>query len=123
MSEQLVISWFEIPATDINRAAAWYGKIFDYELSPFDMQGQIMAFFPMSEGTTGGALIQSSEHEPSMQGSLVYLNAGDRMDTLLERIAESEGEVLMPRTSIGEHGFIAMFKDTEGNRVALHSPA
>ena len=31
------------------------------------------------------------------------------------------GATLMPKTGIGEHGYIAHFQDCEGNRVALHS--
>lgn len=121
MSEQSVISWFEIPTVDIQRAAAWYSTIFEIEMAPFEMGDTTMAFFPMVEGTTGGALVQAPQMKPSMDGSLVYLNAKDQMETLLGRIAENGGQVIMPRTSIGEHGFIAMFGDCEGNRVALHS--
>ncbi len=123
MSDKNVINWFEIAATDMDRAMAFYSKVFDFEMAPFDMQGSLMSFFPMPEGGTGGALIKSPENTPSMDGSLVYFNAEDRMDTLLERIEANGGAVVMPRTSIGEHGFIAMFRDSEGNRVALHSPA
>lgn len=123
MSDNNVINWFEIAATDLERAIAFYSKVFDFEMAPFEMPGALMAFFPMPSGGTGGALVKSPENTPSMDGSLVYFNAENRMDTLLERIEQNGGAVVMPRTSIGEHGFIAMFRDTEGNRVALHSPA
>ena len=33
------------------------------------------------------------------------------------------GEVLLPKTSVGEHGFCAWLRDSEGNRVGLHSLA
>jgi predicted enzyme related to lactoylglutathione lyase len=39
----------------------------------------------------------------------------------LGRIEQAGGRTLVPKTSIGEHGFIAHFIDSEGNRVALHS--
>jgi len=39
----------------------------------------------------------------------------------LGKVAVAGGIVLKPKFGIGEHGFIAYLKDTEGNKVALHS--
>lgn len=58
-------------------------------------------------------------YKSSHEGSLVYLHV-DKIDPTLEALSGAGGKTLMPRTSIGEHGFIAHFEDTEGNRVALH---
>jgi predicted enzyme related to lactoylglutathione lyase len=54
------------------------------------------------------------------KGVLIYFTAPD-MENNLKRILENGGKILMERTSIGEHGFIAIFIDCEGNRLALHS--
>ncbi len=40
---------------------------------------------------------------------------------ILERIKQNDGKVLLPKTSIGEYGFVANFEDSEGNKVSLHS--
>ena len=58
---------------------------------------------------------------PGPGGALVYLNVDGDLDGVLKRIPSAGGAVIKPRTSIGEHGFIAIFKDTEGNSVGLHS--
>lgn len=58
---------------------------------------------------------------PQKEGTLVYLNGGDDLAVPLEKIEKSGGKVLMPKTAIGENGFMAIFLDTEGNRVAFHS--
>ena len=84
-----------------------------------------MGWFPMEMGAPGaaGTLIQGEAYQPSQQGSLVYLHV-DQIDPTLAAIEAAGGRTLVPRTGIGEHGFIAHFEDTEGNRVALHeSPA
>jgi predicted enzyme related to lactoylglutathione lyase len=39
----------------------------------------------------------------------------------LAKVVKNGGKALMPKTSIGEWGFIANFEDSEGNRIALHS--
>lgn len=51
-------------------------------------------------------------------GRLVYC---EDVGNELGRVEHSGGKVLMPKTSIGENGFIAHFMDTEGNRIGLHS--
>ena len=58
---------------------------------------------------------------PQDNGTLVYLFTGDDLAPVLARVPAAGGTVAMPRTSIGEHGFIALFIDSEGNRVGLHS--
>ena len=39
----------------------------------------------------------------------------------LAKVNANGGQTLMPKTSIGEYGYIAHFQDCEGNRVALHA--
>ena len=116
------INWFEIPASDIERAAKFYGTIFDTTLSIGEATpGFKMAMFPAEEGT-GGALLHGDGYTPSSrEGTVVYLNGGDDLSNVLNRVEGAGGQVTMPKTAIGEHGFVAFFTDTEGNKVGLHS--
>jgi predicted enzyme related to lactoylglutathione lyase len=115
------LNWFEIPTGDIERAARFYGTIFDTDLEIEEATpGFKMAQLPYEEGV-GGALVQGEGYTPNPQGTVAYLNGGDDLSTVLDRVAEAGGEVLMPKTSIGENGFAAFFLDTEGNRLGLHS--
>lgn len=115
------INWFELPSSNFQRAVKFYGKVLSAELQPVDMPGPKMAFFPTSDNGVGGCVIHGEGYTPSMEGSLVYLNGGDDLSVPLSRVEEAGGEVLVPKMAIGEHGHIAIFKDTEGNRVAFHS--
>jgi predicted enzyme related to lactoylglutathione lyase len=58
---------------------------------------------------------------PSATGSIIYLNANPDLQNVLDRIEQAGGKVTMPKTSIGQNGFMAFFTDTEGNIMALHS--
>ncbi len=114
------INWFEIPATDFERAVGFYGTILGIEFENVAMMGTQMALFP-TEGA-GGAIVKGDDHVPSTNGSTVYLNGGDNLDIPLGKIEGAGGKVLVPKTHIGEGmGYFAMFLDTEGNKVALHS--
>ena len=119
------LNWFEIPAVDIERATRFYETIFDMKMEHFpDMMGMKMVGFPsdMSNGKISGALVQSSNHKPSMDGCIIYLNANPNIDTVIDRIEKANGKVLMPKTQVSpEIGYMAFLADTEGNRVALHA--
>ena len=80
------------------------------------------AMFPAGQTDAGGALIQDGRRKPSSEGTLIYLDAAGKLDVCVERIRGAGGTLLMPKTDIGDPGFIAVFRDSEGNSVALHSP-
>jgi predicted enzyme related to lactoylglutathione lyase len=118
------LNWFEIPATDINRAKQFYENIFGIQMEHQNMMGMDMAFFPGENGNgkASGALVQSAQHKPSMDGAVIYLNANPNMDNVVSKIENAGGKILMPKTQISaEVGNMAFFVDSEGNRMALHS--
>ena len=120
------ISWFEIPVNDIGRAQAFYEAILGFPLVPMDMEGMSMRMFPtdVMEGV-GGALVHMPEVcQPSAQGTMAYLNANPDLQAILDRVEAAGGTIAMPKTQITpEYGYMAVFIDTEGNRVGLHSGA
>jgi uncharacterized protein len=119
------ISWFEIPATDLERAQKFYEAIFQVSLIPMDMPNIKMRMFPVDDMATGvgGAIVDSGGfHKPSADGPLIYLNGNPDVQHVLDRVAGAGGSVLVPKTEISpEYGFMAVFMDPEGNRIGLHS--
>lgn len=105
----------------MHRATKFYETAFGVKLAPNEMGPNQMAWFPMEMGSPGaaGTLMKGDGFTPSHQGSLVYFKVGT-IDAALKKIVSAGGKTLLPRTSIGQHGFIAHFEDSEGNRVALH---
>jgi uncharacterized protein len=117
------INWFEIPATDFTRAKKFYETILATEIMEIPFPYGKYGMFPadMGNGAVGGGLMQSEGFNPSKDGSIVYLNGGDDLSVSLGKVEQAGGKILMPKTSIGQNGFMAHFLDTEGNKVALHS--
>lgn len=115
------LNWFEIPASDIKRAINFYNAILDTELESMEMSEDFpMGMFPSEDGVSG-AVISGEGYTPSAEGSLVYLNGGDDLNDVLNRVEAAGGQVVSAKMDIGENGFVAFFMDTEGNRVGLHS--
>ncbi len=123
-----MIGWFEIPVLDMDRAVNFYNEVFQIDIKVQQFGPTTMGWFPFAESknATGasGSLIHNPEHyKPSDQGALVYFNSrsGD-LAVELNRIEAAGGKILKPKTHISEeHGYMALFKDVEGNRVALYS--
>lgn len=119
------ISWFEIPTTDLDRAAKFYETILGITLVPMDMPNFQMRMFPVEDMMTGvsGALTLAPDfYQPQDNGTLVYLNANPDVQLVLDRIEAAGGKIVVPKTQISaDIGHMAVFIDTEGNRVALHS--
>jgi predicted enzyme related to lactoylglutathione lyase len=113
------VHWFEIPCQDLLRAVKFYNRVLGLNMVATDMMGCPMAMFP-AEGV-GGALIEHEQSIPCRQGTLVYLDCGPDLSVALGKVEPAGGKVVTPKTSIGEHGFCAVFEDSEGNRVGLHS--
>ena len=117
------INWFEIPVTDLDRARAFYGSILAAEL-PIndDFPGMRMAMFPYADPGVGGCLIKMDEAQPSADGVRVYLNGGEDLAVILARVVPAGGKVVVPKTLIHpEIGYFAIFGDSEGNLLGLHS--
>ncbi len=120
------ISWFEIPAAEFDRAKRFYSAIFDYEMPEMTFGPVRMSFLlhDRDKGGIGGAIVHNAEfYRPHADGVKVYLNGGTDLATVLDRVTAAGGQVLIPKRMISpEMGFMAMFKDSEGNVLALHSP-
>ncbi len=119
------IAWVEIPTTDLQRATTFYETIFQIKLNPLDVQNIKMRMFPIDDMLgVGGALVYNRDfYKPSAtDGPLVYLNANPDVQIVLDRIEAAGGKILLGKTQISpEHGHMALFQDTEGNRIALHA--
>ncbi len=121
-----MVGWFEIPVTDMDRAKAFYETVFKTEISVHDLGGFIMGWFPeaVEGGGASGSLVLHEMYAPSKtDGILIYFSSPDINDEL-SRIESAGGTILRPKTEIGGgYGFMALFVDSEGNRIALHSQA
>jgi predicted enzyme related to lactoylglutathione lyase len=117
-----LINWFEIPATDFIRSVSFYKQILQADIHETDMFGMKMGFMPADGANVSGAVVQGEGYTPSSDGALVYLNGGNDLQTILSRVEGAGGTIIVPKTQISpEMGYFAMFIDTEGNKMALHS--
>lgn len=117
------VIYFEIPVSNIDRAIKFYKSVFNFTFEREVIDKNEMALFPFEEKNTGisGALAKGEIYKPTNDGVVIYFRT-ENIDKTLKTAIENGGQVLYPKTSNGELGFVAEFEDSEGNRIALHQP-
>lgn len=121
-----MIGWVEIAVTDMERAIKFYETVFDVKLERHQMGPLDMAWFPSIENSIGasGSLVKHDEwYKPTLDGPLIYFTAfsGD-VNNELAKVEKAGGKIWVPKKQISpEIGYMAVFGDSEGNRIALHS--
>lgn len=115
--------WFELPATNFERAVTFYREVLDVEIVEEEMDGILLGLFPHDDKSkVSGAIILGLDLKPSADGGIIYLNGGDDLAVALSKVEGAGGKIIIPKTHLGEEiGHIAHFLDSEGNRVGIHS--
>ncbi len=120
------VVWFELPVNDLNRAKNFYESVFATTMAT-DARFPELAIFPRRHDTAStGALAVTHdskiEGRPSTDGAVVYLNCDGELDAVLKRAQAAGGQLLQEVAQLpGGMGWIAQFRDLDGNRVGLHA--
>ncbi|MDN5204544.1 VOC family protein [Fulvivirgaceae bacterium BMA10] len=117
------ISIFEIPATDISRAIEFYQTILDINIEKMEFPGMELGLLPYEGQMVTGVIMKGEGYQPSADGITIYLNGGDNLQVILDKAEKNGGKIIVPKTPhADESGYFAIFLDSEGNKMGLHSP-
>lgn len=116
------VGWFEIYVQDMDRAKTFYEKTFDVILQRLGTGGLEMWTWPMGHDAPGctGALVKMEGKDSGVGGVIIYFPCDD-CAVLAARAEKNGGRIQKQKSPIGEHGFISLVVDTEGNMIGLHS--
>ncbi|WP_349742203.1 VOC family protein [Roseateles cavernae] len=119
-----LVSYFEIPVLDLDRAVAFYEKVFAIELQRTRIDGNEMALFPWQDDAPGasGALAKGDSYMPGRAGARLYFGV-ESIDATLAVAVAAGASVLYPVTAVPGAGWVAEFLDSEGNCIALQGSA
>ena len=117
-----IFSYVAIPSTDFGRAFAFYSAITGGLINRNPHVPFPMAYFVDKEGKEVGHLFQLPNFKPSLDGPIVYMELSEDLNDTLVLVEKAGGKVLMQKTLIAPgKGYWALFTDTDGNKLALHS--
>ena len=120
--KQNPVDWFEIYVDDMDRATKFYEAVLQVKLTPLENAGVRLRTFPMEMNASGaaGALVKMEGFASGGNSTLVYFRSQD-CSIEEKRAPDFGGRVQKSKQSIGEHGFISLLIDTEGNMFGVHS--
>ncbi|MCB1492291.1 MAG: VOC family protein [Rhodobiaceae bacterium] len=85
--------WFEMPAHDVEKSAAFFEAVLETKLKRETMGGMEMIIFPYDMTGVGGNLVQADE--PQTAGApLVHLSCEAPLAEALDRVEKAGGEVV-----------------------------
>jgi len=117
------ISIFEIPASDISRAVNFYQEILGINIEKMEFPKMEMGIFPYEGQRVTGVIMKAAGYKPSANGVTIYLNGGTNLQIILDKVEKNGGEIIVPKSlHADESGYYAIFLDSEGNKIGLHSP-
>lgn len=121
---QCQVVHFEVPFDDGDRARGFYRDIFGWSFDEVPGMGYSMVTtgprsdqgMPAEPGYINGGMFDRASSSP--KGPVVTI-AVESIDETLRKVAELGGSTVDPRTQVGDMGFAAYFKDSEGNLMGL----
>jgi predicted enzyme related to lactoylglutathione lyase len=113
---------FDIPYDDAERARSFYAEIFGWQLMPLPGMGYTLVTTgptdeqgPTEPGFVNGGMRQR-EDELTTPDIVIHV---DDIEETLQAVKRSGGSTVTGRQPVGDMGFTAYIKDTEGNLVGL----
>ena len=112
--------WFDIPVEDLDRARSFYAAVLGVKVHKEKFDATEFCVLDHRDGN-GGCLIREPGAITSSGGILVYMNVDGRIRDAVAQVERHGGKVMQAVHTIGPHGCRAIVRDSEGNRIALHS--
>ena len=120
------VIFFEIPADQPKRAREFYQTTFGWQMNEipsmhYTQIGTVEADVlgvrgtPKEPGAINGGMVQRND---PVKNPIIYISV-DSIDEAAASIEKNGGKILKPKSPVGNFGFTAYFKDTEGNVVGL----
>ncbi|AKM82628.1 TPA: VOC family protein [Candidatus Berkelbacteria bacterium] len=115
---------FEIPADDLDRAKEFYSEIFGWKMNDMPEMKYVIAWTGETDPESGtlkekgminGGMMQ---RDPEVSHPVITIDVKD-IDESMMKIKEMGGEELKAKMEVGDMGYAAYFKDTEGNVMGL----
>ncbi|SCM66943.1 VOC family protein [Donghicola eburneus] len=124
MTQMNAVGWFDIYVSEMHRAEGFYKTVLGAEMEDMtDPTGETeMKSFVADMGVYGaaGALVKAPYAKPGPGGTQIYFSVED-CATEQARIEAAGGQIIRPKFSIGEYGYVTLAQDTEGNLIGFNS--
>lgn len=104
---------FEIDAKKPDRAIKFYEKVFSWKIKKWEgsVEYYLITTGKESEPGIDGGLSRRTESEPSTVNTIDVPS----VDEFIKKVEASGGTIIRPKMAVSGVGYMAYFKDPEGN--------
>ncbi len=114
---------FEIPADDLPRAKKFYSTVFGWSTSEMPEMEYVMLGtaesdengMPKQPGAINGGMMKRQD---PLKHPVVTIDV-ENIDDALASVKKNGGQVVREKLAVGDMGFTAYFRDSEGNVIGL----
>jgi hypothetical protein len=114
---------FEIPADDLPRAKKFYSTVFGWSTSEMPEMEYVMLGtaesdengMPKEPGAINGGMMKRQD---PLKHPVVTIDV-ENIDDALATVKKNGGQVVREKLAVGDMGFTAYFRDSEGNVIGL----
>lgn len=106
----------EINTTDVAKAKAFYGKLFDWKMQDMPMENGTYTLIEVGEGTGGGMMKQLIPGAPSAW--LAYVQVDD-IKTATKKASELGANVMKECMEVKDMGWLSIITDPTGAMLGL----
>jgi predicted enzyme related to lactoylglutathione lyase len=115
------ICYFEIMVGDVEKAKAFYTKVFDWKIEKSSMQTGSGPYYEIRTGAPpSGGLMKKPDQAPYFSMSSYVLV--DSVDETLRKAVEAGGKGALPKMEIPTIGWWGMFFDPDGIPIMVFEP-
>ena len=116
-----ILVWAEIPVSDMEKAMAFYAKVFDYEMALDTSGPNPISFFNNDMNGLGGHLYPGKPSAEG-QGPTVHLQIPDTLEDATKRVTEAGGTLIGGPVPLPV-GRFHYAQDLDGNSIGLFEVA
>lgn len=114
---------FEIPADDMERAQKFYKETFGWQVNNIPEMNYCIVNtvetdkkgMPKTPGAINGGMVKRDE---TGKHPVIVIKVPS-IEEHIKKVEQAGGKVVMPTVPVGDMGFYARFRDTEGNIIGL----
>ena len=112
-----VLTHFEIPVDDVDKAKEFYSNLFDWEFNYMEEMKYLMFNTESEDGKTklSGGIFQ----KPNESFKVTNYFSVKNLDESAKKVEELGGKIVVPKTPVPGMGWFVHFTDIDGNLLAL----
>ncbi|MGA9097329.1 MAG: VOC family protein [Methanotrichaceae archaeon] len=112
-----MISWFEIPADDLQRARKFYSELFGWNIEdPLAPSIKDRLIIKTGKGDAISGSLTKRQRIGQTIVNYIDVSSADRYTIKIKRLG---GKVLVPKTAVPGMGYFAVCEDTEENAFGI----